>query len=333
MPNGARSNSPSPGRRVLLRGALAAGLLTTRPAAAQESWPRRPVRLVVPFAAGGAADTPARIMADHLTRALGQPCIVENRAGAGGALGIRAVAQATDGHTLLHTTSAVAVLPALQRQPGYDPLTDLAPISLTAEAPILLLVRGEAPWPDFHAYAAAARARPGGVSFGSAGTGSTVHLAGELLRVRAGLDLLHVPFRGSSPAATALLGGIIDSVFLSPLEAMPHLRAGKMRVLGSAGPAPDPLMPDVPRLADFVPSYEGVTLWFGLLGPRDLSEVAIRALMQALAPLREHSILTDRMAELGATVRLDGPAPLTARLRQEVPLWQSLAEAAHIPRE
>jgi tripartite-type tricarboxylate transporter receptor subunit TctC len=256
--------------------------------------------------------------------------VVENRSGAGGALGIRTVAQATDGHTLLHTTSAVAVLPALQRDPGFDPMSDLLPITMTAASPIMLVVRADSPLRDFAAYLAKARAEPGRVSFGSSGIGTTVHLAGELLRARASLDLLHVPYRGSSPSATALLAGEVDSSFLSPIEVLPHIQGGRMRALACCARNRTPLLPDAPSITELVPEYDGVQLWFALFGPRDLTAGTVATLMRELAPLRTGAPLAERMAEVGADTLLDGPDILAARLRAEVPLWRSIAERAGI---
>ncbi|MFC7554618.1 Bug family tripartite tricarboxylate transporter substrate binding protein [Pseudoroseomonas wenyumeiae] len=330
---------PAPETRSLVatprrRAVVAAGLgLLAAPALAQEPWPSRPVRIIVPFAPGGTADIPARIIADHLSRQFGKPVVVENRSGAGGAVGIRAVAQAADGHTLLHSTSAVAILPALQLNPGFDPLVDLAPVTITAIAPILLLTRADGTFPDLRHFLERARAAPGKVSFSSSGIGSTVHLAGELLRARAQVDLLHVPYRGSAPSATALLAGETDAAFLSPIEALPHINAGRMRVLATAGRQRSPMAPDAPTISEEVPSYDGIQLWFGLFGPRDMPQEAVARLMQELAPLRQDSVLTARMAELRAETPLDGPAVLTARMRAEVPLWKSIAQQAGIPRE
>ncbi|MGX9961823.1 Bug family tripartite tricarboxylate transporter substrate binding protein [Roseomonas sp. F4] len=320
----------APRRRTLLAAGLGA---LAAPALAQDAWPARGVRIVVPFAPGGTTDIPARIIADHLARQLGKPFVVENRSGAGGALGIRSVAQSADAQMLLHTTSAVAILPALQRDPGFDPLADLVPITLTAASPILLVVRADSPFRDLAAYLSRAKEAPGQVSFGSSGIGTTVHLAGELLRGRAGLDLLHVPYRGSAPSATALLAGEVDSGFLSPIEVLPHIRGGRLRALASCARARSALLPDTPAIPELVPSYDGVELWFGLFGPRDLPQSAVATLMRELAPLRRGSVLTARMTELGAETLLDGPEALAMRLRAEVPLWQAMAARAGIPRE
>lgn len=318
-------------RRRLLAGA---GLLmASTPLTAQEAWPQRTSRIIVPFAPGGTTDIPARIIADHLARRLGKPFVVENRSGAGGAVGIRAVAQATDGHTLLHTTSAIAVLPALQRDPGFDPMVDLVPVTMTAASPILLVVRADSPFRDIAAYLSRAQEAPGRVSFSSSGIGTTVHLAGEVLRARGAVDLLHVPYRGSAPSATALLSGEVDSGFLSPIEVLPHIRAGRLRALANCARSRSPLLPDVPALAEAVPAYDGVQLWFGLFGGRDFPPEAVALLLRELAPLRAGSVLTERMAELGAETLLDGPDALAARLRAEVPLWKTIAERAGIPRE
>jgi len=315
-------------RRAVLGSALAA---LAAPALAQE-WPARASRIIVPFAPGGTTDIPARIIADHFTRRLGKPFVVENRSGAGGALGIRTVAQANDGHTLLHVTSAVCVLPALQRDPGFDPLTDLVPITMTAASPILLVVRADSPFRTLADYLARARAEPGKVTFSHSGVGTTVHLSGELLKARARVDLTHVPYRGSAPSGTAVLAGEVDSGFLSPIEVLPHIRAGRMRALANCAPTRT-LLPDVPAIKEFVPEYDGVVLWFGLFGPRDLPGDVVALLMRELAALRTRSVLTERMGEVGAETLLDGPDILRARVRSEAPLWRQVAEAAGIPRE
>jgi len=335
MPSSGMATAGGAGRRALLGAALALPALGARAQGAwpQGGWPQRNVRVIVPFAAGGTTDVPARIMAEHFARLTGQSWIVDNRAGAGGALGIRAVAQATDGHTLLHTTSAIAILPALQRDPGYDPFADLVPITLTAESPILLAVRGDSRFRDLGGLLAEAKAKPGTVSFATSGTGTTVHLAGEVLRARAEVDLLHVPFRGSAPATTALLGGITDAQFVSPLEAMPHLRAGRMRALANTASRRSPMLPDVPLLADEVPGYGGIALWFGLFAGRGFTPAQVAMLMESLAPMRSGSVLSARMTELGAETLMTGPEALADRLRQEVPLWQSVAARAGIPKE
>ena len=332
MPRGRTTaviRSPALRRRTLL--ALGLGI-AAGDAGAQDAWPNRAARIIVPFAPGGTTDIPARIIADHLARRLGKPFVVENRSGAGGALGIRAVAQATDQHTLLHSTSAVAVLPALQRDPGFDPMQDLVPITMTAASPILMVVRADSPYRDLAALLSRARAEPGKVSFSSSGIGTTVHLAGELLRARAGVDLLHVPYRGSAPSATALLSGEVDAGFLSPIEVLPHIRAGRLRALANCAQTRI-LLPDVPAIPEIVPTYDGVQLWFGLFGPRDLPPEAVATLLRELEPLRRGSVLEDRMREVGAETLLDGPTVLAARLRAEVPLWMSIAEKAGIPRE
>jgi len=316
------------GRRAALGSALAA---LAAPAFAQE-WPARTARIIVPFAPGGTTDIPARIIAEHFQRRLGKTFVVENRSGAGGALGIRTVAQATDGHTLLHVTSAVCVLPALQRDPGFDPLADLVPITMTAASPILLVVRANSPVRTLGDYLAKARAEPGKVTFSHSGVGTTVHLSGELLKARARVDLVHVPYRGSAPSATAILAGEVESGFLSPIEVLPHIRGGRMRALANCAPTRT-LLPDVPSIKEFVPAYDGVVLWFALFGPRDLPGDVVALLMRELAPLRTGSVLSERMGEVGAETLLDGPEVLRARIRAEAPLWKQVAEAAGIPRE
>ncbi|MGG5822102.1 tripartite tricarboxylate transporter substrate binding protein [Falsiroseomonas sp. HW251] len=241
---------------------------------------------------------------------------------------------------LLHRGVLLPVEFAQQRQRAQDGLdeqvargmvsarSDTVSTSLPiCASPTLMMVRADSPFPDLAAMLGRARAQPADVSFSSSGIGTTVHLAGELLRARAGVDLLHVPYRGSAPSATALQSGEVDASFLSPIEVLPQIRAGRLRALANCAPTRT-LLPEVPAVAEIVPSYDGVQLLFGLFGPRDLPADAVATLMRELAPLLRGSLLSERLAEVGADMLLDGPAVLAARLRAEVPLWKSVAEAA-----
>ncbi|MCX7373964.1 MAG: tripartite tricarboxylate transporter substrate-binding protein [Alphaproteobacteria bacterium] len=291
------------------------------PARAQ-AWPTRPVRVVVPFAAGGPVEIPTRIMAERLGQALGQPFLVEARPGAGGALGVQLVVRENDPHTLLVTTSSVAILPALMRDAGFDPLRDLTPITLVSDAPMALVARAGSP--DLPTLLARARARPGSVSYASSGAGSTTHLAGALFAQRAGVELLHVPYRGAGQASGALLAGDTDMLVTGLIESVPHVREGRMVALGVTAPERVPQLPGVPALAEFVPGYS-MRIWYAMLGPRGFPAALTERIVAALQPLREGSALATRMAESGAVLRLEGPAPLAARLAEEVPLWRELA--------
>jgi tripartite-type tricarboxylate transporter receptor subunit TctC len=313
-------------RRHLLAAASLAAL--ARPAVAQ-GWPTRPVRFVIPFAAGGPVELPARFIAERLTTTLGQPVLVEARPGAGGALGIQAVLAANDGHTLLFTTSSVVILPALMRNPGFDPVQDLLPVSLVSDAPMALLARADWPVRDLAELLRQARARPGHFSFGSSGAGSTTHLAGELLKVRAGIDLLHVPYRGAGQAVNALYAGDTDLLVTGLIETLRHVRDGRLRAIAVTSATRSPVLPDVPAIAEQVPDY-AMSIWYAMFAPRGTPPEVVDRLARELAPLRSGNRLAEQMEASGAELLLDGPAPLAARVAREVPQWKALVTAARI---
>jgi tripartite-type tricarboxylate transporter receptor subunit TctC len=313
-------------RRHLLAAASLAAL--ARPAVAQ-GWPTRPVRFVIPFAAGGPVELPARFIAERLTTTLGQPVLVEARPGAGGALGIQAVLAANDGHTLLFTTSSVVILPALMRNPGFDPVQDLLPVSLVSDAPMALLARADWPVRDLADLLRQARARPGHFSFGSSGAGSTTHLAGELLKVRAGIDLLHVPYRGAGQAVNALYAGDTDLLVTGLIETLRHVRDGRLRAIAVTSATRSPVLPDVPAIAEQVPDY-AMSIWYAMFAPRGTPPEVVDRLARELAPLRSGNRLAEQMEASGAELLLDGPAPLAARVAREVPQWKALVTAARI---
>ena len=216
------------------------------PAVAQE-WPSGTVRVVVPYAAGGPVDVPARLLIERLAAQTKGVFILENRPGAGGSIGLQAVVQAApDGGTLLLTTSSVTMVPTIYPKLAFDPLRDLTSISLVTEVPISLAVRAASPFRDLADLIARAKAEPGKYTFGSGGVGTGNHLAGELLKKLAGIDLLHVPFRGVAPALTALYAGDIDMLFASTVETVSHARDRRIRVLGVGSPQPIPELPELP---------------------------------------------------------------------------------------
>ncbi|MEN9499748.1 MAG: hypothetical protein RIS83_1567 [Pseudomonadota bacterium] len=311
------------------RGFLAVGLASavTIPPVYAETWPSRPVRIMVPFAAGSPLDLPARAIAEQLTEGLGRPVIVENRGGAGGAVGTQAIIAANDPHFMMLTTGAVAIHPALVRNPIFDPFQDLKPITLVQEASLVLVVRQNSPFTSLTALLAHAKTNPGRISYGTSGVGATTHLASALFAFRAGIDLLHVPFRGSSPATAALLAGDIDIMVTSTNEGMQHITGGRVRALGVTSSAPLPTLPGVPPISTQVPGYEA-SIWYAMLGPRSMSDAIVDRLINGMAPLRRGSLLQERLAAIGATLRLDGPAPLAERLRQEVGQWRELRNAS-----
>ena len=295
-------------------------------------WPQRTLRFIVPFQAGGPVEIPARFIAERLTERFGQPCIVEPRPGAGGALGIQYVVQQNDPHTLLFTTSAVAILPAMMKAPGFDPLTDLTPISLVTDAPMVLLVKADSPLRSLAELLAQAKTRPGHFSYGSSGAGSTTHLAGALLGVRAGVELLHIPYRGAAQAVNALYAGDTDLMVTGTGEATPHIREGRLRALAVTSAARTPMLPQVPAAAELVPGY-AITIWYAMFGPRGMPAEAVQRIMAEAAPRRTGSTLAARANAAAQEVLLDGPAPLAARMAREVPQWKDIARQAGIQAE
>jgi tripartite-type tricarboxylate transporter receptor subunit TctC len=325
---------PAIGRRacVALAVSLASAVAPAARVGRAQSWPAGPVRFIVPFAPGGPVEVPARFLAEHLHAPLGQPVIVETRPGAGGAIGTRHVVQTNDPHVLLFTTSAVAIAPALMRNPGYDPLADLVPITTVTEAPLLLLARADSPIRDLPDLLARARAAPGRITYATSGVGSTTHLAGALFAQRAGVELLHVPYRGVGQAISALLAGDTDLMLVGTIEGLQQIRGGRARAIAVTTARRMALLPDVPAVAEAVPGYD-MSIWYALFGPPATPPAVVERLAALLAPFARGSALARRMEEAGAALLLDGPAPLAERMRREVPMWRELAQAAGITAE
>jgi tripartite-type tricarboxylate transporter receptor subunit TctC len=297
--------------------------LIASPAFAQD-WPSGTVRIVVPYAAGGPVDFPARLLIDRLAAQTKGTFILENRPGAGGSIGLQSVMQAPpDGGTFLFTTSSVTMVPTIYPKLAFDPLRDLTPISLITEVPITLAVRANHPVRDLADLIAKAKAAPGKYTFASGGVGTGNHLAGELLKKMAGIDLLHVPFRGTGPALTALYAGDIDIMFASTVETVTHARDGSIRVLGVGTPQRVPELPDSPAIADLVPDYV-MTNWYALFGPRGLPERIVARLQSELPKARDDPSLKEKAAAVGMTMILAPPEALRARIETEVPRWKQI---------
>jgi len=311
---------------LCLAACLAASLAvaSASPVTAQEWPPSSAVRVMVPFAAGGPVDVPARLMNDRLAAQTKGTFILENRGGAGGTIGAQQVAQAApDGQSLLFTTSSIAIAPGLYPNLPFDPL-QLTPISLIAEVPIVLAVRGDSPIKTFAEYLAKAKAEPGKITFGSGGVGSGNHLSGELLKTLGGINLLHVPFRGMAPGMTALYAGDIDSVFSSTIEALAPARDGRIRILAVCSPARLPELPDVPAIGELVPGYS-MANWYGLFGPRGLPPAIVNRLERELNAMRTNELMVQRTTAAGIALKLTGADVLRERMVTEVPRWKKIA--------
>jgi tripartite-type tricarboxylate transporter receptor subunit TctC len=308
-------------RREFLRVAAAGGCFAAASAraedAAKDAWPAHTARFIVPFAAAGAIDIPARLIADRLSRDLAANFIVENRTGAGGAIGAQAIVQwPPDGSGFLFTSSSVASLPALRAKLGFDPLHDLLPVSLVCDVPTALLVAAKSRFADVPQIIAEARANPGKLTYGSGGVGSSNHLAGASFASTAGIELLHVPYRGAAQVLNAIYAGQIDLMFAPTLEMLGYVKARAVRALGIALPQRLPTLPDVPAIAEFVPAY-AVSNWFAMFAPEHLPEELRARMVKALAALRDWPDLQARLGAGAAIVRLDGPEPLAKRLAED----------------
>jgi tripartite-type tricarboxylate transporter receptor subunit TctC len=312
-------------------GLAAAGTLGARPLRAQEAaWPVRQARIIIPFAAGGPQDIPARIIADRLSQRLGATFVVENRAGAGGGIGAQAVARsAPDGATLLFISASIAILPTLQPNLNFDPIRDLEPLSIVCDLPAGLLVRAESPITNLADLLAKARANPGRYTYGTGGVGSANHLTTALFAAMAGIELTHVPYRGVSQAVNAIYSGEIDLVFGSSIEVLPHAQQGRGRLLGVTTTERVALVPDVPAIGEQVPGYAAPN-FFSMYAPKGFPPALRDRLVAELALMKDDAQLKDRLASAAGIIRLDGPAVLTARLHEEIAKWRGLVERTGI---
>ncbi len=320
-------------RRTLLLSALATPALATPALAQAPAWPTRPLRFVVPFAPGGPVEPPARFMAAHLTERLGQPVTVDVKPGAAGSIGVRDVVHSTDGHSFLFMTNGLPIIPALQANPGFDLFRDLKPITLIADNPMCLVVKADSPVRSLPDLVARAKAAPGTVSYGSSGVGSITHLAWLLLESKAGVELLHVPYRGAGQAINAVYTGEIQ-VYIGDLGLLlPHVRDGRMRLLGVTSGQRLGMLPDAPAFAETLPGGYSLPIYYCLLGPAATPDAVVQRLLTEIAPLRTQGPLAERVAAGGGTMLLDGPGPLAERMRVETPLWKDVLGRAGIKPE
>jgi tripartite-type tricarboxylate transporter receptor subunit TctC len=306
-------------------------LLASGAAAAQGSFPSKPVTIVVGFEPGGGTDTTARILQKPLGDQLGQQIIVENRAGAGGNIAVDYVAKAApDGYTLvLANVGALSVNPHIMKTP-YDPLKDLTPISMAAVFANVLVVQPSLQVKSIADYVKLGRSKPDGVTYASSGIGGAGHLAGELLKEMAKTNLVHVPYKGGGPAMQGFLGGQVDSFFATPISSISQIRAGKARAIATTGAKRAALMPDVPTVAESgYPGYEALN-WYGFLGPakmpKDLVERLNREMVKALA----NPDAVAAMNKTGVEPKSSTPAEFAHYIESEYRTWGKVVKDAHI---
>lgn len=312
-------------RRGLLGAALALGL--AGPSAAD--FPDRPVTLVIPFAAGGSTDVVGRIVAERMGAALGQQIVVQNVGGAGGSLGAGQVAQADpDGYTILMGTVATHALnPLILKQKPYDPVADFAPISLLVVVPNVLAVNPELPVETVEELIALAKTEP--LAYASSGNGTPLHLSGELFKSMAGIDLIHIPYKGSGPALTDVLGNQVPIIFDNLPSASGHITSGKLRALGVTTAERAPSFPDVPTIAETLPGYETYT-WNALFAPAGTPPEAIAKLNAAALAAMADPAVAARMEEFSATIVASSPEALAEHVAAEMTKWEPVVRDANV---
>ena len=313
-------------KREFLKSAACLSVLGGALPARAQAWPSKPIKLIVPFIPGSAPDVIARGLAERLTGALGQSVVIENRGGAGGNIGLEAIARAApDGYTLGLGTSSLSINPALYRKVAYDPVADFTPVHLTYAMPHCLIVQADSPYRSVPDLVRALKANPGKFNYASGGNGSGAHLCAELFKATAGVDVVHVPYRGAPEIITAVMGGSALMGFPTLSTAVPLVRSGKIRALGVTGPKGNPALPGVPAIADTLAGFEVVS-WFGVLAPAKFPADMARRIDQEIQKALADSSFRDKVQSDGTEIIGMGSADFPAYLRQDLQKWRRVVE-------
>lgn len=296
-----------------------------------QAFPSKPVRIVVPFAPGGAVDTIARVIGEKMREQMGQPVIVENHPGASANIGAEIVAKApADGYTILLGANALATNPTLFPKLAFNYTTDFAPIGRVGYAPVVLVVPTDSPYKSLKDLLAAAKKEPGRLTYASAGNGSSNHLAGEMLKAAAAIDTLHVPYKGGAPALTDLLGGRINYMLLNPVEVLPHVKSGKVRALGVSNDKRLAILPDVPTMSEAGLAGFEASVWWGFVAPAKTSHDAIVRLNAELNKALADPGVRTRLNDLGVVLTPSTPEQLGGFLKSEVERWMKVIKTSNI---
>jgi tripartite-type tricarboxylate transporter receptor subunit TctC len=310
-------------------------LLLAAIAAGAAGYPAKPIRFIVGFPPGGAGDLIGRFTGQMLAEELGQPVVIDNRSGAGGIIGADIVAKAPpDGYTLLlATTGAITVSPSLQPRLPYNPLTDFTPVGMIGNFQNVVVVPVSSPYKSLKDLVAAAQREPGKLNYASTGVGATPHLAGEMFRVLANAQLVHVPYKGNGPAMTDLLAGRVDSMFPTLPSGLPYIKAGRLRALAVTGDRRSTLLPDVPTVAEQGwPGYRVVN-WFGILGPANMPSAVVDKLHRTLVAGLAKPQINERLGNQGVMPESSTPRELAGFMREETARWATLIKSAKITAE
>jgi len=319
--------------RMLL---LAAALLPSAAATWAQAYPTRPVQIIVPFSPGAGTDALARIVATGLSAQFGTPVVVENKAGAAGNLGTEEVAKAApDGHTLLLSGIWLSVNPTLFKRPGFDPLRDFQSISLLATQAPLLVVNPQVEANSVAELVALAKRQPGKLSYASAGVGNQPHLLAEMLKRAAGIDVLHVPYKGGGPAISDVMAGHVSMMFLAPSSSIQHIRTGKLRALAITGTTRSPLLPDVPTFdeAGFPVREFDIGAWWGLSAPAGTPRAVVYKLNAAVKVVLDDPKTRERLFDMGFTPRPGNPGEYDEIVRSEAQTWGRILRESGITAE
>ena len=299
------------------------------PALHAQGYPAKPIRIVVGFTPGGGVDINARLLAPKLIEYLGQNVLVDNRPGAGTNIANEHVAKAPpDGYTLLINTAAVAINMSLYKKVNYDALKDFAPISVFSQSPNILTVHPSLPVKTVKDLIALAKAKPGSMNYSSAGSGTTQHLTGELFRLKTGTNIVHVPYKGSAPSLTALLGGEVEMTFANIPAISSHVKSKRLRALANAGTKRADQMPEVPTLSESGVNGVEVVVWYGILAPAATPRDVIKTLSSAIAKAARSPDIRQRLLDQGAEPVGNSPEEFTKLLREEVTRWAEVVKVS-----
>jgi tripartite-type tricarboxylate transporter receptor subunit TctC len=316
--------------RLLSLAALAAALLPG-PVSAQaaDAWPSRPIRFILPFPPGGGTDILGRIIAERLTASFGQPVVTENRGGAGGNLGAEAAARsAPDGYTIILVAPSLAISTSLYSKLSYDAVKDFAPVSLVATVPNVMVTHPSVPANTLAEFIRLAKTKPGQMNFGSGGSGTSNHLAGELFNIVAGVKLVHVPYKGVNLAMNDVLSGQIHLVVIGVPAAAPHIKAGKLRALALVAPQRAAALPEVPTVAEAgLPNFE-VTTWYGILAPAGTPRTIVTRLNAELVKTMHAPELKERLAAMATDPATSTPEEFADYIKREIVKWGEVVRQA-----
>ncbi len=313
--------------RTIARSIAGLALAALAGAAASQDYPHKTIRMIVPFAAGGPTDVIARTIAQKLTESWGQPVVIDNRGGAGGNLGTDIAAKAApDGYTVVMVIVGHAINASLYSKLPYDPVKDFAPVSPTGAATIVLVAHPSLQAKTVKELTALGKSKPGKINWGSPGTGTPHHLAGEMFKTLTGIDMVHIPYKGAAPAIVDVLGGQVSLAFVSLPAALPHIRAGKLTALGTSGPQRSAVAPDVPTIAEAgFPGYE-LENWYGLLAPAGTPRTVVTKLNGEIVKILQAPDVKERLNSQGFEIRTSTPEQFAAYLKSEIVKWAKIVK-------